>query len=54
MKKIKIITSWTDDSKSYFKKQLKNGKYWDDFTLTNDEKADFYVIINKPLPNKPN
>jgi hypothetical protein len=54
MKKIKIITSWTDDSKSYFKKQLKNGKYWDNFILTNDEKADFYVIINQPLPAKPN
>jgi hypothetical protein len=48
MKKIKIICSWTIDTKNYFKKQLKEEKYWDNYVLTNEKIADFYVIINKP------
>ena len=52
MMKIKILASWTDNTKDYFKKQLKNCEYWEDFTLTNDKYADFYVIINQPKPDK--
>ena len=51
-KKIKILCSWTQTPNEYFKKQLKNFEYWDDFALTNDKLADFYVIINQPFPNK--
>lgn len=46
MKKIKILCTWTNNTKEYFKKQLKDEKNWDDFILTNDKYADFYVIIN--------
>ena len=51
-KKIKILCSWTQTPNIYFKKQLKNFEYWDDFILTNEKYADFYVIINQPFPNK--
>ena len=52
MKKIKILCSWTNNTKEYFKKQLKDEKNWDDFILTNDKYADFYVIINDVNPNE--
>jgi hypothetical protein len=52
MKKIKIICTWTNNTKEYFKKQLKDEKNWDDFILTNDKYADFYVIINDVNPNE--
>lgn len=51
-KTIKIICNWTDNTKEYFKKQLKNGTYWDEFILTNEKKADFYVIINHIRPTQ--
>jgi len=49
METIRIILNFTQDSKKYFSKQLKNGTHWDNFTLTNDERADYYVIINEPM-----
>jgi len=52
MKKIKIICTWSNNTKEYFKKQLKDEKYWDDFILTNDKYADFYVVINDINPNE--
>lgn len=52
MKKIKILCSWTPKPNEYFKKQLKNQKFWDNYVLTNDKFADFYVIINQPFLNK--
>jgi hypothetical protein len=49
--KIKILCNWTKNTKDYFKKQLKENESWDNFTLTNDKYADFYVIINQLFPN---
>ena len=52
MKKIEILCSWTNNTKDYFKKQLKDEKYWDDSTLTNEKYGEIILInmlIYKPL-----
>ena len=47
-KTIKIITNFCGNCKQYFKKMLKKNYTFNDFIITNDHKADYYVIINEP------
>jgi len=52
MKKLKILCTWTNNTKDYFKKQLIADEYWNDYILTNEKYADFYVIINDINPHE--
>ena len=45
MNKIKIISNFTE-SRTYFQKMLKENYTWNNFQITDNKYADYYVIIN--------
>ena len=50
MNKIKIISNFTE-SKTYFRKMLKENYTWNNFQITDNKYADYYVIINEASKN---
>jgi len=50
MNKIKIISNFTK-KKKYFKKMLKDNYTWNNFQITDNKYADYYVIINEASKN---
>src|SRR6478609_1937586 len=52
--KIKLLSNFlkSDDLCNYWNKMSMGNYKWNNITITSDEKADYYVIINKPLFNE--
>lgn len=50
MNKIKIISNFTE-SRTYFQKMLKENYTWNNFQITDNKYADYYVIINEASKN---